>query len=215
MTASEQLFAVKNVNFGAERDLRSRPKADFGSLSTVCRLSPTKHKNRRHGAYMNWEAIGTVAELVGAIAVVISLIYLASQLRSSSRAFKTSLRDTALKSLMEWNYNMLADPDLGWIFQKGIKDFDSLEERDRARLIHVLFSFFKVFENIYLHYLEGSVDKDVWEQNYKLLSLYASQPGAKNYWNSRYETFHPRFQHLLDLMEQPEIVPGHVFASID
>lgn len=39
---------------------------------------------------MNWEAIGVIAELVGAVAVVISLGYLAIQVRSNTRALKAS-----------------------------------------------------------------------------------------------------------------------------
>jgi hypothetical protein len=39
---------------------------------------------------MNWESIGVIAEVVGAIAVVISLGYLAIQVRSNTRALKAS-----------------------------------------------------------------------------------------------------------------------------
>jgi len=39
---------------------------------------------------MNWEAIGVIAEVVGAVAVVISLGYLAIQVRSNTRALKAS-----------------------------------------------------------------------------------------------------------------------------
>jgi NAD/NADP transhydrogenase alpha subunit len=33
---------------------------------------------------MNWDAISSVAEIIGAIAVVVSLIYLASQVKQSN-----------------------------------------------------------------------------------------------------------------------------------
>lgn len=35
---------------------------------------------------MNWDAIAAVGELIGAVAVVISLLYLASQIRTSNKA---------------------------------------------------------------------------------------------------------------------------------
>ncbi len=37
------------------------------------------------GATMNWEAIGAVGEIFGALAVVVSLVYLATQIRSQNR----------------------------------------------------------------------------------------------------------------------------------
>jgi hypothetical protein len=57
---------------------------------------------------MNWEAITAVSELVAAIAVVISLIYIAVQVRSGANAFRTSIRDTSFHALMGFNY-ALAD----------------------------------------------------------------------------------------------------------
>ena len=39
---------------------------------------------------MNWEAIGAVGEILGATAVLITLGYLAVQVRQSTRAMKTS-----------------------------------------------------------------------------------------------------------------------------
>ena len=35
---------------------------------------------------MNWDAIGAIAELVGAVGVVASLLYVATQVRTSNRA---------------------------------------------------------------------------------------------------------------------------------
>ena len=39
---------------------------------------------------MNWEAITAVAELLGVIAVVISLVYVAHEVRSNTRAMQAS-----------------------------------------------------------------------------------------------------------------------------
>ncbi len=48
---------------------------------------------RRHGIIvMNWEAIGSIGEIVGAIAVVATLGYLATQIRSNTRALSAQTR---------------------------------------------------------------------------------------------------------------------------
>ncbi len=39
---------------------------------------------------MNWEAIGAAGEILGALAVVASIVYLSSQIRSNTRATKAS-----------------------------------------------------------------------------------------------------------------------------
>ena len=39
---------------------------------------------------MNWEAIGVIAEVVGAVAVIVSLVYLAIQVSSNTRALRAT-----------------------------------------------------------------------------------------------------------------------------
>ena len=65
-----------------------------------------------------------------------------------------------------------------------------------------------------VHYLEGSVDKEFWEQNYKIFSLYGSQPGVQHYLKNRMQIYHPRFQEFLKSMEQPNLPPGHILAKV-
>ena len=44
---------------------------------------------------MNWEAVGAVAELLGALGVIASLIYLATQVRQNSRLLRASAIQSA------------------------------------------------------------------------------------------------------------------------
>jgi hypothetical protein len=71
---------------------------------------------------MNWDAIGALAETIGALAVVISLIYLAVQIRSGTKALRTTLRDSAFRYLGEWKYVLSADPELPWLFKRGLRN---------------------------------------------------------------------------------------------
>ena len=156
---------------------------------------------------MNWDSVSAVSELIAAVAVVVSLIYIAAQVRSGAETFKTTLRDSAFNSLMEYNYALLADPELGWIFQEGMRDLDALDDKQRARAFHVMYSFFKLFENMYLHYLEGSVDENVWINNRQILFVYAGQSGARKYLSARMPIFAPEYRELLQGADQAEIKP--------
>ncbi len=50
---------------------------------------------------MNWDAIGAIGEISGAIAVVATLLYLSKQIRQNSRSVEISaLRDTTA----QWNH---------------------------------------------------------------------------------------------------------------
>ena len=146
---------------------------------------------------MSWDSVSAISEVIAAIAVVVSLIYISAQVRSGAESFKTTLRDSSFTSLMEYNYAILADEDLAWVFQKGMRNLDELSEIQQARALHVFYAFFKLWENIYLHYLAGSVDDSVWKNNSKVLFAYGAMPGAQSYLRERMPIFEPRFQQLL------------------
>ncbi len=155
---------------------------------------------------MNWDAVGAIAELLGAVAVVVSLVYLASQVRTGTRAMRTTMRDAAFRSLQEWNYVVLGQPDLSWIYQRGLKDPTALDEMQSARFVNLMYSWFKLFENIYLHSREGSIDPEVWEHNKNIFAALVHQPGAKKYLEHRRQVFDPTFVEMLEGLRAPETV---------
>lgn len=159
---------------------------------------------------MNWEAIGAVGEVLGAIAVVATLLYVARQLDEQARALTTSVRDSAFQQLQEWNYQVMADPDLSHLFQRGAAsdDWSGFSPEERSRLIHVLYSFFKTFENIYLHTAEGSAPPEVWERNCQVFFAYAAQPGCRRYWNDRRGALDERFVEILEGIQRAEMPTG-------
>ena len=61
---------------------------------------------------MNWDATGAMAELVGAIGVILSLFYLAYQIRLNSEHIKQNSR--FVESSV---YQSVNDATLGWLAQ--------------------------------------------------------------------------------------------------
>jgi len=60
-----------------------------------------------------------------------------------------------------------------------------------------MFGMTKMFENMFLHYCDGLVEKEVWNRNRAMLASYVSQPGGKLYVESRLAAYDPRFQEVL------------------
>ena len=157
---------------------------------------------------MSWEAVAAIGEIIGALAVVFSLVYLSLQIRSGTKALRTTLRDSAFRYLNEWNYALSTDEELPWIFKRGLTNPADLNDKEVTRFHHMLYSFFKVFENTYLHYLDGSIAKEAWENNKEILFLYSMQKGAKEYWQNRQAIFDPRFRELVETSEGSSLTPS-------
>jgi hypothetical protein len=159
---------------------------------------------------LNWEAIGAAGEVLGAVAVVATLLYVSRQLREQNRALTTTVRDSAFQQLQEWNYQIMADAELGHLFQRGAAtdDWDAFSPEERSRLIHTFYSFFKVFENIYVHTAEGSLPPEVWDRNCQVFFAYAAQPGCRHYWERRRGALDNRFVNLLENLDPPSLETG-------
>jgi hypothetical protein len=162
------------------------------------------------GSDVNWEALGAVAELLGAAAVVLTLLYLARQMAAQRRALETTIRDSAFRQLQDFNNAAMCDPTLGNLFQQGMasSDWSALSEDDRGRLVHAFFGFFKCYENMFLHRLEGTISEEAWMHNRSVLLLYASGEGGRNYWQKRRFIFDPRFIAMLEAAEAPAMEMG-------
>ncbi len=61
---------------------------------------------------MNWEAIGAIAELAGALGVILSLLYLAAQIRTSNESSKAQMEQTRLTNFTDLMLSTLPHTDL-------------------------------------------------------------------------------------------------------
>ena len=52
---------------------------------------------------MNWDAIGAIGEIVGAIAVIVTIGYLALQMRRNTRSVRSAAAQQILEGLAEFN----------------------------------------------------------------------------------------------------------------
>jgi len=162
---------------------------------------------------VNWNAFGAIGEVVGALAVVVSLVYVSVQVRAGRRALQTNTRDSVFKQFQEFNYVLMSDPNLADVFQRGTANLDSLDGVEKARFVNTMYSFLKVFENLYLHRLDGSVPLELWDTNLPLLSLYATLPGGRAYWTHRKAAFDPRFVQVLERLGAGSLVQGSEIPS--
>ena len=70
---------------------------------------------------MNWEAVGAAGEIIGAVAVIISIIYLALQVRQNTAALRSSATNAASEGLESEVFQAKQDPNfksLGVILKK-------------------------------------------------------------------------------------------------
>ncbi len=96
---------------------------------------------------MNWEAIGAIGEIVGAAAVVVTLIILIFQIRHNTTAREESNRlekafaiDRHSDTIARWRGRLIEDGHLAELWLRGRND-DRLDETEKVRLNNLWIDF--------------------------------------------------------------------------
>ncbi|MGR8950452.1 MAG: hypothetical protein ACU84Q_20605 [Gammaproteobacteria bacterium] len=151
---------------------------------------------------MNWTAITAVSEMLGAIAVVLSLIYVAAQVRQNTMALSRAASADAIAGIRNWNQSLLEDPVMMRIFSQGVEDMDALDEDGRARFTVLMLNFLKTFEDMHYQFSKGAMEPEVWQGWARLGELYLTGDGVRQYWSERRQVFSPAFQQWVEALER-------------
>ena len=160
----------------------------------------SRRRRTQTGAAMNWEAIGAIGETVGAIGVVVTLIYLARQIRQQNR----ESRIAAVHDLNEGfrgSITAFQDAGLADIFSRAKTDFASLAEPERLRFIAMVQAVFRVWEDAFYQYDAGRLDPRIWHAMQTQFSGYLSLPGVQRVWEIRKQAYNERFRDFVDRTE--------------
>ncbi len=125
---------------------------------------------------MNWDAIGAISEIVGAIAVVLSLVYVGRQFRHSSTY--------ALENIyFQTVNNFSSTPENARIVRLGNEDFSSLTEDEQQHYALLMHNLFSAIDAIYVHRQQGLMTKESAERGLKVAHFYFAQPGFRTMWD--------------------------------
>ena len=151
----------------------------------------------------NWDAISAISQLVGSIAVVLSVLYLALQVHQSTRVARLATQDAAATALRDVTKPFMENAELERIWRLGLEDISALSPEERARFFHAAYQFLKAFETIHSHYVYRLMDRQLWKGWEGLLRHYTVAPGIAHYLKLRPEVFSERFRNFVDSLEPP------------
>ena len=126
---------------------------------------------------MNWDAISAISQLIGSLAVVLSVLYLAVQVHQSTRVARLATQDAAAAALRDVTKPFMENAELERIWRVGLEDVGALSVEERARFFHAAYQWLKAFETIHSHYVYGLMDRQLFEGWEGLLRHYVAAPG--------------------------------------
>lgn len=150
---------------------------------------------------MNWDAIGAVGEILGAGAVMISLFYLATQIRAQNREARAAAMHEISTAFRE-SYTQFNDGDIADIFVRGNQEFDSLTDTEKVRLFATVTPLLRVLEEAFVQHNQGRFDEELWSAMIKQYSFFMSAPTLEEVWRQRKGHFNDDFRGFVDGLDK-------------
>ena len=142
---------------------------------------------------MDLEALAHLGEVIGAAAVVASLLYLAVQVRQSTKAQRTENYARALDRVSSVQNMLSQDDEVSRIFAKGVENTASLTALEKIRFTWALYESFDSFEFMFYTYETNQMPEQVWKRWSMTVAWWLSYPGVRTWWAHRPVQFSDSF----------------------
>ena len=150
---------------------------------------------------MNWDAIGAAAELGGVILVLVTLVYLARQLKIiREQTTMTSLAES-YAAQREISLQVATNADLAKLIEKANDSFDQLSASERRQYFHFLRATIGQFESWYLRRTLDPAPLSKQEVEKKARDFAADlwkRGGFSTFWDYAADEFADSFGQLVD-----------------
>ena len=154
---------------------------------------------------MNIEIIANYAEIVGGIAVLISLLYVALEIRRNTRSSLSQTNMMAHESMANVSLEIAKNEQLSSLFRRGLLDFDKLDTEEKFQFLALMTSLYRRFENVFYQNKKGLLEKELWKGYSHSMTAYMNTDGGKAFWKYRKDNFSASFDAFLEASETQTI----------
>ena len=151
---------------------------------------------------VNWEAISAIGQIVGALAVVISLIYLAREVRSNARATRDASERSMSDRISLIIRQLSSRSEIRELYYRGIHDYESLEGADLVGFGVFMLEMFRSNEELYYQLLEGKLDPRLWSGSEAALRDINAYPGVQAWWRLRSHWFSAEYAKHINQLQK-------------
>jgi hypothetical protein len=143
---------------------------------------------------MNWDSIAAVAEIIGTIAVIVSLLYVARQMKEATRQRRVDSYHSVLTDADDFGKLLCHDHDNAEIWWRGSKGLDNLEDAERVQYFSMLFILFRSWEKAFHYHNAGELDDWSADGITRTMHDFARTRGVQEYWSLRQHWYAPEFR---------------------
>lgn len=153
---------------------------------------------------MTLSDLGDLGDFVGGIGVIVTLGYLAFQIRANTRAVQSASLDSVATSHFEFQKTLGQDPELVKLWFDGLTGRAELSEIDSQRFWFLLMSLLRQWERAFYKGRAGTLELGAWAGIEAELVAVFSNVGAQRQWKLNRSGFSTDFVEFVESTTQPK-----------
>ena len=139
-----------------------------------------------------------VAEIVGASAVIISLIYVGYQVNDNTSAIRSAAANDASVAMQAWYLEVGSNREASDLWFNAMTSPEPLQTHEEFQFMMLMHAVLLGMQNSYLLSQEGTIDAEFRDGITTAIVAVKDLPGMGRYWRQRRGFFHRGFAEYID-----------------
>src|SRR5215472_11058394 len=155
---------------------------------------------------MNWEMIAAIGQVVAAIGVIPSLIYLAVQIREQNKERRRAGINILTAQWSDLVKSAQEDREFAVLFLQGMRCFGGLDAPSKLTFSAFFTRYTRNCEGMFIYYRDGALEKALWDEVERTMSDYFAYPGVREWWATRKHWLTDEFRAVVEaiILRNPE-----------
>jgi hypothetical protein len=147
---------------------------------------------------MNWQMISVIPKMLGAIGVIISLVYLAIQIRDQKKHSRNAVINSLTTQLNDFMLPQIENANLCALWVRGLRSFDEVDPASKLRFSSDIGQQLRTADCLHLQFLDGTFDPRLWRGIDRTIAELAAYAGFKKWWPTRKHWYSDELCALID-----------------
>ena len=142
--------------------------------------------------------VESIAEITGAVAIVVSLIYVGIQVSDSTLAVRSATATQTSASMSQLYHSIGTNSQATHVFLSGLTEPNSLSREETVQFVYMLHGLMLQYQAAFYVSEQGTLDVEMRESLINTILGITKLPGFLKYWSQRREVFKASFRTFVD-----------------
>jgi len=143
---------------------------------------------------MTLEQWAFVAQIISAVAVIASLIFVGFQLRQATSAIRATSSQAHSGLYTDLVRSIIDNADFARTWSIGLADPAALKEEEWVQFVAYASALFRLYESSRVQWLNGRLDEEHWNTIEHQATDFGHLPGLRRAWKLREHWYSPEFR---------------------